>query len=76
MIVCFSGLCYCVKKCSGRKIASAPLRVPQVFTVSIIISGTLTSIIQGLLVDDLEAGTFDQEGAFPEALWRGEGPQH
>lgn len=23
-----------------------------------------------------EAGTFDQEGAFPEALWRGEGPQH
>lgn len=56
--------------------ASVPPHVPPVFTVSIIISGTLTSIIQGLLVDDQEAGTFDQEGAFPEALWRGEGPQH
>lgn len=56
--------------------ASVPPHVPPVFTVSIIISGTLTSIIQGLLVDDQEAGTLDQEGAFPEALWRGEGPQH
>lgn len=47
------------------------------FTVSIIISDTLTSIIQAFLVTYQEAGTFDQAGAFPafpQALWRGEGP--
>lgn len=44
------------------------------FPVSIIISDTLTSIIQGFFMTYREAGTFDQAGAFPQALWRGEGP--
>lgn len=44
------------------------------FTVSIIISNTLTSIIPGFSVTYQEAGTFDQAEAFPQALWRGEGP--
>lgn len=44
------------------------------FTVSIIISDTLTSIIQGFFVTYQEAGTFDQAGEFPQALCRGEGP--
>lgn len=44
------------------------------FTVSIIISDTLTSIIQGFFATYQEARTFDQAGAFPQALWRGEGP--
>lgn len=76
VIVCFNGLCYCVGECSGRTMASAALHVPQVFPVSIMTRGTLASIIQGLLVGDQEAGPFDQEGAFPQALCRGEGPQH
>lgn len=44
--------------------------------VLIIISTALTSIIQGLLMADQKTGAFDEAEAFPEALWRGEGPQH
>lgn len=49
------------KKALEERWLQFPLTFLQFFTVSIIISGTLTSIIQGLLVDDQEAGTFDQE---------------
>lgn len=36
--------------------------------VSIIITDTLTSIIQGFFMTYQEAGTFDQAGVFPQAL--------